>query len=162
MKTLLIIIGTIVSIIIVSLISIGIYAKFWWDDITFKPEVDKSKINLQSILTNLLINKNVSLPINLIVNNKNNIGLTLNNVFIKIYYNDVQVFQSDTIEILSIPRNARDYSIPLNVQIFANIESVKLINELIRENEPMTEIVLSVSKFNQTREFSFPYKIEKF
>lgn len=158
MKTFLQILGIIAGIIIVGLSGFAIYAKTWWDDIIFKPDIAGIKSKLPSIIAGLITNQ--KLPISVLVDNNNSTGLSVKNFQIKAAYEGTGVFQSAVIPVVAIPANAKNYPINGELELFANGKTIKLANELIGNSQPTIDLTVTLTKFGITRSFTFPYQIK--
>lgn len=158
MKTFLTVVGIIFGVIVIAIGGFALYAKSWWDNLTIKPDLASIKSKLPSIIAGLIANQ--KLPVTVLIDNNNSAGLTLNNFQIKGSYQGADVFQSNVIPIIAIPANAKNYAVNGELQLFANVSTIKLANELIKNNNPTIQLTVSVSKFGMSRDFTFDYQIK--
>lgn len=158
------IIGIIITLIVASVVGGFFYFKSLYDKISWSFSIDKSKINLQGILTQLLLNKSVQLPIVASIDNKNSSQITIKDLYIKINYLGKDVLQTNkdsaVLKNVTIPKNATGYKINDNVEVFANSSSVKLIGELIKGNKPEVEITISGKIFLITHSVTIKQNLE--
>lgn len=158
MKTALTILSIIVAIIIASVIGFVIYAKSWWDDVKFKPDIQSIINKLPQILAQLITNQ--TLPITVLVDNPSNFGVSVENFQVKGAYKSTSVFQSKIIPLLSIPKNASNYAINGQIELFANLTTAQLINDIIANKKPTIQLTVHIEKFGIKKDFTFDYQIK--
>lgn len=160
-KTAKIITWSVVGVASASLIGLGLYVKSFYDKISFTSfAIDKSKINLQAIAGQLLLNNSISIPAIVTIENKNNESLTLRDVKITMAYEGIDVAKSD-VEFVRIPANTSNFQLQDYVELFANTKSVRVINELIAGRKPEVDVTISAKLFNiPTGSYTFKQTLE--
>lgn len=146
------IIGIVSAVVITSAIGLYFYFKDFFSKLTFKPGLNLSFSNLSGLLSTLQsarttgVGVYLDVPMKLLVDNANKVGVNLQDFFANIKYNGETILrtkpESVVLEDVNIPANVRDFQINDTVEILINANAIKFISELLKNNKPLTEITL--------------------
>lgn len=151
------IVWTIIGVVVASIVGGVIYARSWWSDIKFKPDLTSIKNNLLSIAASLLTNQ--KFPITVLVDNPNKIGVTVRDFSIKGSYQGTQVFQTTPIPVLEIPAETLNHPITGEIELFANLKTVQLANQIAQNTKPVINLTITLTKFGVTKSFNVDYPV---
>lgn len=142
------IIGIVSALIITSVA--GLY--YFFKNLTFKPSLNLNISNLSGLLSTLQssrptgIGLYLDVPMKLLIDNANIVGINLKDFFANIKYNGDTILrtkpESTVLEDINIPANVRDFQINDTIEILINANSIKFISELIKKNKILTEITI--------------------
>lgn len=135
----------------------------------FKPGGDLGK--LLSVLENFQTSRStdrvgiyLDIPYKAIIDNANNVGINLKDLFANISYNGETVLrtkaESSVLNDISIPANVTGFEINDNIEVLINENSIKLIRELMRKSKPEVSINLRAKSLGIPINQTFKQQLE--
>lgn len=88
----------------------------------------------------------LDMPYKTIIDNANNVGINLKDVFAKVSYNGESVLEtkpdSAVLENINIPANAKMFEVNDTIRVLLNGNTIQLIRELIKKSKPTVDITV--------------------